>query len=82
MSMTLSAKSGGYVNVKNYDSGVDNIILQKKYYSGKFIRTTTHFHFDFIAPVHCSAAGGVCGDNMLDRGPPFTKNVSTNTANT
>ena len=46
------------------------------YYSGQ---TTTHkaeLVIDLVKPFHCSV-GSTCKENMLDRGPPVTKSVSS-----
>ena len=59
--------------INNYESGG---IDAAKYYFGQ---TTTHkaeLVIDVVKPFHCSVET-TCRENMLDRGPPVTKSVSS-----
>ena len=61
------------MTINNYDS---RDTFGPKYYSGQ---TTTHkseLVIDLVKPFHCSITS-TCTDNILDRGPPTTKSVSS-----
>jgi len=68
----VSIKNGGYVKIKNYDSGATPSV--PKYYTGQARVYSVEVIIDLIKPFHCSV-GYICSDNMLDRGPPITKSV-------
>ena len=70
-----SASNGGYVTIRNFDSGATGTVGSPKYYTGQTITHTAQLVIDLVKPFHCSV-GSTCSDNMLDRGPPFTKAVS------
>ncbi|XP_078696223.1 uncharacterized protein LOC144924666 [Branchiostoma floridae x Branchiostoma belcheri] len=71
----FKAKSGngGYVRIRNYDGPSGYTLNRPVYFYGREIIHTASFAFDFERPYHCSVPGG-CTNNMLDRGPAFTKN--------
>ena len=75
--LSFKAKSlnGGYLQTNDYDTGtaVDGA---KQYYQGTEQVHEASFTWDYVKPYHCSiGVGETCGLNMLDRGPPFTKEV-------
>ncbi|XP_078616232.1 uncharacterized protein LOC144884653 [Branchiostoma floridae x Branchiostoma japonicum] len=70
---TTKSRNGGYVRIRNYDRPSGYIVNPPVYFSGREIAHTAHFTFDFQHPYHCSVSDS-CSDNMLDRGPAFTKN--------
>ena len=68
--------NGGYVRINNYDLGSTPSVDARKYYvsATKIHRPT--LTIDLIDPYHCSEMR-TCTENMLDRGPPITKSVSS-----
>ncbi|XP_077997650.1 uncharacterized protein LOC144450798 isoform X2 [Glandiceps talaboti] len=71
--VTSKALNGGYVTIENHDDASGVTIDPKHYYTGMEVSHTAHFTLDYETPVHCSVTGG-CSDQMIDRGPPITKN--------
>ncbi|KAI8487523.1 hypothetical protein Bbelb_347570 [Branchiostoma belcheri] len=69
---TTKSRNGGYVIIKNYDGTSGYTLNRPVYFSGSEVAHTASFTFDFQHPYHCSVPGN-CTDNMLDRGPAFTK---------
>ena len=63
------------MTIRNFDSDATGTVGSPKYYTGQTITHTAELVIDLVKPFHCSV-GSTCSDNMLDRGPPFTKAVS------
>ena len=74
--------NGGYLIVRNYDTG-EAVIDPKQYYTGTELLHTANFTFDFVRPYHCSVGSEAadetpangCVENMLDRKDAITKEV-------
>ena len=65
------------MTIKDYDH--NKAVGPKKYYTGQTVTHKAELVIDLVKPFHCSV-GSTCSDNMLDRGPPTTKAVSTHTS--
>ena len=67
------------MRINNYDNGSSPTVDPPIYYSGQTAKHTADLVIDLVKPVHCSV-GHTCSDNMLHRGLPFTKSVSSGNA--
>ncbi|XP_070573998.1 uncharacterized protein [Ptychodera flava] len=72
VSLTFTAKNGGYIKINNYD--LPNVTVDDAQFYGEVVtERTVAVLFDFVPPQHCSVTSSDCKARILDVGNPYKR---------